>query len=89
MISLKLKLYGLLKDLAGKEYFEFTINTPTSVKELINDLASKDASFREFLEKTRKAEVNIIIVVNDSIVKEDFIVNDSDEVVLLPPAAGG
>ncbi|PUA31788.1 MAG: hypothetical protein B7O98_08285 [Zestosphaera tikiterensis] len=88
-VNLRLRLYGLLKDLAGREYFEFVVNAPTPIGKLINDLASKDVSFREFLEKVRKAEINVMFVVNDSIVGEDFLINDMDEVVLLPPAAGG
>ncbi len=86
---MKVRFFGMLRDFAGVESVDILLGGPVKVKELLNLLSSKLSWFNEFLKNVEKANISIIILVNDSLVNEEYLLNEEDEVTLLPPAAGG
>ncbi len=86
---MKVRFFGILRDFAGVESVNVLLGGPVKVKELLNLLSSKLSWFNEFLKNVEKANISIIILVNDSLVNEEYLLNEEDEVTLLPPAAGG
>lgn len=78
-----------MKDFSKIESVEVKLEEPIRVKELLNFLADKLSWFSDFLTKTEEAEIPIIVLVNDSIVSEEYVLKEEDIVTLLPPAAGG
>lgn len=86
---MKIKFFGVLKDFSKIESVDVELKEPIRVKELLNFLADKLSWFNDFLTKTKEADIPIIVLVNDSIVSEDYVLKEGDVVTLLPPAAGG
>ncbi len=86
---MKVRFFGILKDFSKIESVEVGLEEPIRVKELLNFLADKLNWFNDFLTRTEEADIPIIVLVNDSIVSEDYILKEEDVVTLLPPAAGG
>ncbi len=86
---MRIKFFGMLKDFAGVESVNVELPSPVSVGELLDILPKKISWFDEFLRMVKKADVNVIVLVNDRVVSNDYLVKDSDEITLLPPAAGG
>ena len=76
---LKLKYFGMIAEAVGKENEEIDFAEST-VEELEKVLKNKYAKL---------ASMNFKVAVNQSIVNADFKLNESDEVALLPPFAGG
>jgi MoaD family protein len=86
---MKVRFFGILRDFAGVESVDVVLGGPVKVKELLNLLSSKLSWFNDFLKNVEKANISIIILVNDHLVNEEYLLNEGDEVTLLPPAAGG
>ncbi|MEO3994060.1 MAG: MoaD/ThiS family protein [Desulfurococcaceae archaeon TW002] len=86
---MKIKFFGILKDFSKMESVDVELKEPVRVKELLNFLANKLSWFNDFLTKIKEANISIIVLVNDSIVSEEYLLREGDIVTLLPPAAGG
>lgn len=84
-----MRFFGLLKDLAGVESINVGLREPVSAGNLLETLAKEVEWFSEFMRKVKESDVEVIILVNDRIATSNSIIRDCDEVVLLPPAAGG
>ncbi len=86
---MRVRFFGILRDFAGVESVDVVLGGSVKVKELLNLLSSKLSWFNEFLKNVEKANISIIILVNDRLVNEEYLLKEGDEVILLPPAAGG
>lgn len=86
---MKVKFFGLLKDFAGVESVEVRLKEPVNANNLFETLSREVEWFGEFIKKVKQSDIDIIILVNDKIANSNSLIRDSDEVVLLPPAAGG
>ncbi|MEM2020977.1 MAG: MoaD/ThiS family protein [Zestosphaera sp.] len=86
---MRIKFFGIFRDLAGVETINVELPSPLSVSELLYILPKEISWFNEFLKTVEKVGVSIIVLVNDRVVSSDYLVKDDDEVTLLPPAAGG
>lgn len=83
---MKIIYFAWLKDAVGCEEEEITLPAGVStVSQLIEWLAARgpqyDAAF-EFVEVVK-------VVVNKVLVRNDHLVKDDDEVIFIPPIAGG
>ncbi len=80
---MRIKLYGILKDLIGPEV-KIGVDKPITVHELLtllNDMSG--GNLREWLDKVR-------VAVNGEVVESaGAIIKPGDEVAVLPPSAGG
>ena len=83
---MKISYFAWLKDKVGCEQEEITLPAEvTNVGQLINWLTSRGPKYDDAFEfiEVIKVVVNQTCVVNDSPVKDD------DEVIFIPPIAGG
>lgn len=80
---MRVRMYGILKDIVGPEV-KIGTDRPLTVRELLsllNDMS--DGGLREWLDKVR-------VAVNGEVVESDeVLIRPSDDVALLPPSAGG
>lgn len=83
---MKIKYFAWLKDKVGYEEEEITLPSGiTNVGQLLNWLASRGPQYEEAFEFIEVIKV----VVNQTYVLNDQSIKDSDEVILIPPIAGG
>ncbi|GEM_PF-6600570 len=82
-LFLRVRLYGILKDIVGPEV-KIGTDKPLTVRELLallNDMSG--GGLGEWLDKVR-------VAVNGEVVESDeAIIRPGDDVALLPPSAGG
>jgi len=78
-----------LRDKVGLEAEEYVFDKKPSLKDLVDEITSRHPTIAKLLENPWSAENPIIILVNGLKKGEDHILEDGDEVVLLPPVSGG
>jgi len=80
---LRIKLYGILRDILGSEV-KLGVDRPVTVNELLallNDMSG--GGLRDWLDRVR-------VAVNGEVVESgDAIIKPGDDVAILPPSAGG
>jgi molybdopterin synthase sulfur carrier subunit len=81
-IKVKVLYFANAKEIAGTREEEFTLSNPASSDLLLRRILEIHPGIKD-LRKT------ISISVNRKIICEDILLNDKDEVALLPPVAGG
>jgi molybdopterin converting factor subunit 1 len=81
-MRVRILYFGVLKDIAGREREELDIPADSSVDTVLSLLKERIAS---------KAEVwgSIAVAVNQEYVRSTALLQDGDEVALLPPVSGG
>lgn len=80
-MELKIIAFGIAKDIFGTNLFSMEINESISVKKL-KELILKDYPAFEKL-------VSLRIAVNNEYQEDTFMINEGDEVAIIPPVAGG
>ena len=76
---IKVKLFGIAKDITSSSYFETKTNI--SVKELKDTILSQYPEFYDLR--------SVLIAVNDEYADDDVIIAENDDVALIPPVSGG
>lgn len=79
-MKLRIRLFGILADMAGKPEIVIEINNEINTVSLLNKI---NKNYPEF-EKT-----NYTIALNKKVVIGNQRINETDEIALLPPFAGG
>mgnify|MGYP003378460339 CR=1 FL=1 len=76
--SMNVKLFGALVDIAGTENL------------LLQSVSNANDLRNQFIELYPEAKTSkFLIAVNKKIVNENYSINESDEVALMPPFSGG
>jgi len=96
-LQVSVKLYGVLKTAAKTEELRLDLESPSSVRQLVNKLIKVIASpeFEAHLmdADTRDPRPNALILVSGTEIGAlngiDSVLRDGDEVVFLPVAHGG
>lgn len=78
------KYFASLRQIAGKEEDQFNLNGETTVLQLGDIIAQTQPQIGKMVR-----EKKIAISVNQDVVALDALVQDGDEVALLPPFSGG
>lgn len=78
-----------LRDKAGVDVEEYVFNEQLSLKALVDVIRNNHPGLTKFLETIWSSDNPIIIVVNGFKRPIDYVLNDGDEVVLMPPVSGG
>jgi molybdopterin converting factor small subunit len=82
MGKVSVRFFALYADLAGCTWSAVNVETPTTVADVI-------ARVREVFPGTRGLPPQPLAALNQRQVRLDALVNEGDEVALLPPLSGG
>ncbi len=77
------KLFAMLKEKAGRDELQIAAG-PATVAELLVAVAKEHPALASLLSPGR-----VITTLNHEMVKADALINDGDEVALMPPFSGG
>ena len=81
-MQIRVKLFAILRDRAGKSEMMLELTSGASVSTAIARLAQQAPAIRDLLSR-------VALAVNREYVKPDQILNDGDELALIPPVSGG
>ncbi len=81
-VKVKLKFFGQLRDLAKIDEENFEIKEDAQISELLSSLGEHIPAIREHLKVTTCA-------INNEYVSKDAVLQEGNEVALLPPISGG
>lgn len=74
-------LFGITKDLVGKQKLKMKLNKPTTVADFKKQLFD---TYPELISMD-----SIAIAVNSEYAFDDFLISQNDEIALIPPVSGG
>lgn len=80
-MEVNILLFGITKDLVGKQKIKLQLSPPTTV-----------ADFKKILQEhyPELIELNsIAIAVNSEYATDNLLINANDEIALIPPVSGG
>lgn len=78
---LKLTAFGIAKDILGRRVLEIELAENSTIKDLKTVLLSQYPDFSKL--------VSLSFAVNEEYQKDDFLLSTNQEVVIIPPVAGG
>lgn len=78
---LKLTAFGIAKDILGRRVLEIELAENSTIKDLKTVLLSQYPDFTKL--------ANLSFAVNEEYQKDDFLLSTNQEVVIIPPVAGG
>ncbi len=84
MIMVTIKLFAIYREKANTDRVELDIKQGMKVKDLLEAVKERIPSIKELV-----IEGKGMVAVNHEVAKPDTIVNDGDEVALIPPVSGG
>ena len=80
-MQLKILAFGIAKDIIGGSEIAFSVKSGTTVEELKIALGEKFPSFGQLN--------SLAIAVNNEYGESHQVIQENDEVVLIPPVSGG
>ena len=80
-MKINIVLYGIARDIIGASKHEFEVEKEISVSELLLKLKEEFPKF-ELL-------TSLLVAVNDEYAEQNYMIQENDEVVLIPPVSGG
>ncbi len=80
-MTLEIMAFGITKDIVGKTLINFDLPDGSSVKELKEKLTERYPEM--------EALTSLLIAVNEEYGDETHILNERDEIALIPPVSGG
>lgn len=78
---LKLTAFGIAKDILGRRVLEIELADNSTIEDLKTVLLSQYPDFTKL--------ANLSFAVNEEYQKDDFLLSTNQEVVIIPPVAGG
>jgi molybdopterin synthase sulfur carrier subunit len=81
-IQVKVKLFAVYQEVFGTPELELTLFPETTVEQLLASLVEQQPQLNKWRDLTRFG-------VNLQFVESDTVLQDQDEVVLIPPVSGG
>jgi molybdopterin converting factor small subunit len=79
--ELKIRCFGITKDILSGFSHSVLINEGDSIKNLMDNLTKKYPALADL--------PSLRIAVNEDYQDENYIINVKDEIVLIPPVSGG
>lgn len=80
--KIKVRLFANLRELVGEREITITVPNGVTVSYLNNEILKKYPQLKSFSNK-------FVTSVNCKVTSGDTIINNSDEIALLPPVSGG
>ena len=81
MVTLKIKAFGITKDILGGRDVELTIGSESTVSGLRKELAEKYPHM--------KGLKSLYIAVNNEYAEDSLVLTGEEEIALIPPVSGG
>ena len=81
-MQIRVRLFALLRDRAGKSDINLNLEAGANASTAILQIAEQSPALKDLLPKAA-------IAVNREYVKPDHVLNDGDELALIPPVSGG
>ncbi len=81
-MHVRVLFFGMLKDLAGKSADSLQLHDGSSVRELLSECEKRSPRIADSLS-------SLAVAVNQQYADIEKVLNDGDEVALLPPVSGG
>lgn len=82
MINISVKLFAIYQETYQREQLALQLHPPATVKTLVDQIFQEHPELEQWRSVTRYG-------VNMAFVDEDTVLQDGDEVVLIPPVSGG
>ena len=80
-MKISLLSFGIAKDITGQRFLDVELPAPASVADLRSVLVKRFPRLAEL--------ASVRLAVNSEYATEDFLLNENDEVALIPPVSGG
>jgi len=80
-MRLRLLAFGIAKDILGQRSSEFVLEEGSTIGELKSAMLSEYRDFGKL--------ASVAFAVNQDYVKESHVLNEGDEIVIIPPVSGG
>jgi molybdopterin synthase sulfur carrier subunit len=81
MMNVKIKLFGIAREIVNASEFDLELAAPYTVEALRNEVMVKYPSFGDLR--------SVMIAVNSEYASNELKLVHSDEVALIPPVSGG
>jgi molybdopterin converting factor small subunit len=78
------KFFAVLRKLTGREDILIPIRQPVTLKEIFDQIEAEIPQIRTIMKEGRA-----LVAINQEMATEDSMVQDGDEIAMLPPFAGG
>jgi len=89
-IKLSVRFFAILREIVGVSRISIPIKKGTSVLGTIEQLTVKFRDLKDYLYVNGMVNSQFIYIINgENISSLDDILNDNDELVILPPSGGG
>jgi molybdopterin converting factor subunit 1 len=82
MIAVRVKLFAVIRDLAGKDEEVLTLSPGSNVSAVVESFIGRYPEIGAWKHHVR-------VAVNQEYVSMEHQLNDDDEVVIIPPVSGG
>lgn len=80
-MKVKILAFGISKDILGASSIEIELEQQATVEALKDKLLSDYQNFKEL--------TSLMIAVNSEYAAKDKVLNENDEIALIPPVSGG
>lgn len=77
----KILAFGIAKDIVGSRTIPWETSGKITVKELVQAIIAKYPELKDL--------ASIKIAVNEEYVENEYLIQDQDEIALIPPVSGG
>ena len=80
-MKLNILTFGIVKDITGSREFEINLENGATTGDLKTALTQKFPDFEKL--------TSLAIAVNNEYTRDDLVLNENDEIALIPPVSGG
>jgi MoaD family protein len=89
-LTIKLNLRSHLKAIIGKQQITVNLNDPCTIKDLVHELIKLyGEDVKAAIYDVKRDAIKVLPIVNHRKSLQETQLKDEDEVILLPPIAGG
>ncbi len=80
-MKLSVLLFGITRDIVGHRHISVELPDNENVEGLLNYLKKEYPSFNDLR--------SLLVAVNDAYAKKEVVLQEDDEIALIPPVSGG
>jgi molybdopterin converting factor subunit 1 len=81
VMKYKINLFGITRDIVGSNITEVEMEQPSDVQTVLGKLKTNFPKLKEIK--------SLMIAVNSDYAEADLLLNEKDEIALIPPVSGG